>query len=462
MWGGATSNSRYKHMIDKLKNYWSNGDQRSIKAKRNIALSFGNKIIAIFISLAIVPITIDYLNPEQYGIWLTLSSIVAWISFFDIGLGHGFRNRFAEAKARGDNELARKYVSTTYFTMALIFGVVLVVFECINPFLNWASILNISQEQNQLLSVVVSIILMGVCASFAVNVVSIMLSADQKPALSAMITTAGQGIALLMICVLTQLPAHDMRYIAFALSWTPVIVTLSISLWLFTHKYKAFAPSFRYIDKFLIKNIINLGVKFFVIQVSMILIFQVVNIILSRVLGPTAVTEYNITYKYFSITMMVFNIILSPYWSAFTDAYTKGDFEWMKSIHKKLTRVWFVLALVNIILLAASPLAYKFWLHGSVEVHLATSISMFIYINILSFSTMYMILLNGTGKVFLQMLIYLFCALIAIPSSIALCGNYGISGILIVLSFVYCLQAIAARIQLNKILSNQSFGIWNK
>lgn len=449
-------------MINKLKSIITSGDERSVQAKKNIALSFANKILAIVISLAIIPITIDYLNSEQYGIWLTLSSIVAWISFFDIGLGHGFRNRFAEAKARGDNELARKYVSTTYFTMILIFGVVLVVFECINPFLNWASILNIPQEQNQVLSVVVSIILIGVCASFAVNVVSIMLSADQKPALSAMIATAGQGLALLIIFVLTQFPVHDMRYIAFALSWAPVVVTLSVSLWLFTHKYKAFAPSVKFVDKLLIRNIINLGAKFFVIQVSMILIFQVVNIILSRVLGPAAVTEYNVTYKYFSITMMVFNIILSPYWSAFTDAYTKGDFEWMKSIHKKLTRVWIVLALVNIILLAASPLAYKLWLHGSVEIHITTSISMFIYINILSFSTMYMILLNGTGKVFLQMLIYMVCALIAIPSSIALCGNYGISGILIVLSVVYGLQAIAARIQLNKILSNKSFGIWNK
>lgn len=449
-------------MINKIKSLVTSGDERSVQAKKNIAMSLVNKVIAIFISLAIIPITIDYLNPEQYGIWLTLSSIVAWLSFFDVGLGHGFRNRFAEAKAHGDIELARKYVSTTYFTMILIFGVVLFIFECINPFLNWASILNISQEQNKLLSIVVSIILIGVCTSFVANVATIMLSADQKPALSAMISTAGQGLALLLIFLLTQFPVHDMRYIAFALSWAPVIVTLSVSLWLFTHKYKAFAPSFKLIDKTLIKNIINLGVKFFVIQVSMILIFQVVNIILSRVLGPAAVTEYNVTYKYFSITMMLFNIILSPYWSAFTDAYTKGDFKWMKLIHQKLTKVWFVLALVNIILLAASPLAYKLWLNGSVEIPFATSISMFIYISVLSFSSMYMILLNGTGKVFLQMLIYLICALVSIPSSIVLCSKFGIPGILMVLSFVYGLQAVVARIQLNKILSNQSFGIWNK
>ena len=449
-------------MLQKIKSFITSGDERSVQAKKNIALSFANKVFAIFISLAIIPVTIDYLNAEQYGIWLTISSIVAWLSFFDVGLGHGFRNRFAEAKANGNIELARKYVSTTYFTMILIFGVVLVVFECINPFINWATVLNISQEQNQLLSVVVSIILIGVCTSFAANVATIMLSADQKPALSAMIATAGQGMALVVIFIFTLLPDHDMRYIAFALSWAPVVVTLCVSLWLFTHKYKKFAPSFKLIDKTLIKNITNLGVKFFVIQVSMILIFQVVNIILSRVLGPTAVTEYNVTYKYFSITMMVFNIILSPYWSAFTDAYAKGDFEWMKNIHKNLTKVWMLLAGVNILLLALSPLAYKIWLHGSVEIPLTTSISMFIYINVLSFSTMYMILLNGTGKVFLQMLIYLISALVAIPTSIALCGRFGIPGILSVLSLVYAFQAIAARIQFNKIITQQSSGIWNK
>lgn len=449
-------------MINKLKQIISSGDERSVQAKKNIAMSFANKVIAIFLSLAIIPVTIDYLNAEQYGIWLTLSSIVAWLSFFDVGLGHGFRNRFAEAKANGDIQLARKYVSTTYFATIVIFGIVLVIFECVNPFINWASVLNISQDLNQLLSAVVSIILIGVCTSFAANVAGIMLSADQKPAISAMIVTAGQGLALFVIFLLTLLPTHDMRYIAFALSWAPVAVTLIVSLWLFTHKYKAYAPSFRLIDRSLIKNIINLGVKFFVIQVSMILIFQVVNIILSRVLGPAAVTEYNVTYKYFSITMMVFNIILSPYWSAFTDAYTKGELTWMKNIHNKLTKVWFGLSLVNILLLVCSPIAYRIWLQGSVEIPWATSISMYIYINVLSFSTMYMILLNGTGKVFLQMVIYIICALVSIPSCVALCGHFGVPGVLAVLSFVYALQAVAARIQLNKILSQQSTGIWNK
>ena len=249
------------NLFSSIKSRITSGDARSVRAKKNIIASFLNKVIAIVISLLIIPITIDYLDAEQYGIWLTLSSIVSWISFFDIGLGHGFRNRFAEAKAKGDIQLAKKYVSTTYFSMILIFGLVLVVFEVVNPFINWASLLNIDQSQKEMLSFVMSIILIGVCTSFATNVFPIMLSADQKPALSSIIATIGQAAALALIYALTLLPKHSMVYIAFALTWVPVIITVVISVFMFIKAYQDVSPSFKYIDTSLIKNIINLGVK---------------------------------------------------------------------------------------------------------------------------------------------------------------------------------------------------------
>ncbi len=97
-----------------LNNIFSKGHERSIKAKKNIIASFFIRGISIAISLILVPLTINYVNPSRYGIWLTLSSIIAWFSFFDIGLTQGLRNKFAEAKAKGNDELAQIYVSTTF------------------------------------------------------------------------------------------------------------------------------------------------------------------------------------------------------------------------------------------------------------------------------------------------------------------------------------------------------------
>jgi O-antigen/teichoic acid export membrane protein len=85
----------------------------------------GGSILASFL---LVPLTINYLDTENYGIWLTLSSFIAWFSFFDIGLGNGLRNKFAEAKAKGDMTLARGYVSSAYFTIGVVSIGLIVIF----------------------------------------------------------------------------------------------------------------------------------------------------------------------------------------------------------------------------------------------------------------------------------------------------------------------------------------------
>ena len=70
-----------------LKDILNKGSERSIVVKRNIAGSVVIKGVNILISLLLIPLTIGYINNEIYGIWLTLATIINWISFFDIGLG---------------------------------------------------------------------------------------------------------------------------------------------------------------------------------------------------------------------------------------------------------------------------------------------------------------------------------------------------------------------------------------
>jgi O-antigen/teichoic acid export membrane protein len=124
-------------ILNRIKSSFTSGHERSIKAKKNILASLVIRGCSIAISLVLVPLTINYINTSRYGIWLTLSSIVAWLSFFDIGLTQGLRNKFAEAKARGDDALAQIYVSTTYALLAIIFCAIWLPL-CANNFLNWS------------------------------------------------------------------------------------------------------------------------------------------------------------------------------------------------------------------------------------------------------------------------------------------------------------------------------------
>lgn len=60
-----------------IRKYFNKSDQRTNVIKKNIVISFIYKMLSIALSLAIVPVTVNYVNGEQYGIWLTISSIVA-------------------------------------------------------------------------------------------------------------------------------------------------------------------------------------------------------------------------------------------------------------------------------------------------------------------------------------------------------------------------------------------------
>ena len=87
-----------------LISFFTQGNKRTLRAKKNITVSFISKAISILIGFIIVPLTLSYIGEVEYGIWLTIASIISWFSFFDIGLGNGLRNKLAEALAKDDQE----------------------------------------------------------------------------------------------------------------------------------------------------------------------------------------------------------------------------------------------------------------------------------------------------------------------------------------------------------------------
>lgn len=437
-------------------------DVRARMAQKNIILLFLNKGIAALISLQLIPAAIGYVDATQYGIWITLSSIVAWMIYFDMGLTHGFRNGFATAKANCDISLAKEYIATSYAILAMVFFIVMIIGLISNHFISWSSILNVDKNLDSTLRNVFVITVVFLSLQMVLNLFTTLLIADQKPAFAGFITTIGQLCALLAIYILTFFTKGNLIYLAFALMGIPTILLGITTILLFQTKYKIYAPSIKKINWSLSKRILGLGGKFFIIQLSMLFIFQFSNLIISRVMGAEAVTNYNIAYRYFSIIYIIMGIIFLPFWSSFTDAYTKGELGWMKSMYNKLSKVWILTIPIFIGMLTISPYVYKYWLANGIQINFSLSLAMGLNMIILSRANLYMYCINGTGKVFLQMIIYIFFSLISIPMMFILSKQWGYLGIIFVSSLVYLTQSIIGHIQLKKILNGNEHGVWKK
>lgn len=446
-----------------IKNKFSESSDRSKEAVKGVVLSVVAKIISVFSSLLIVPLTIDYVNPTQYGIWLTLSSIIGWVTLFDLGLGNGFRNKFAEAKASGNIELAKQYLSTTYFAVS---GIVLIVFIAIligNCFINWSSVLSVETTYKEELSKIFLILAFFFCVNMVANLVCSLFMADQNTGFAVMVQGGGQFLSLISIWILTQTCEGSLTNLALYFAGMPCLLTCIVSFFAyFSNKYKEFAPNYRYVRISLIKDIMGIGLQFFIISLCMILIFQIVNIVISREIGPVAVTQYNITYKYFTLLNTLFMIIITPFWSAYTDAYKRGDYTWMLKTLKSLELIWILVTCLGVLLYLSTPYVYYIWIGSSVEISQELSLCVFIYIISFNLGNLYMYLINGIGAVRIQAIIYLSFAIVSWPLMIFACSLWRIEGVILVPTIVLIIQVVFGKIQLNKLLHKSAKGIWCK
>ena len=210
------------------------------------------------------------------------------------------------------------------------------------------------------------------------------------------------------------------------------------------------------------KNVISIGLQFFMIQIAGVILFMTSNILISKLFSPALVTPYQITYRYFSIMLVVFTVICMPFWNATTDAYERGDFAWIQAATKKLRLMTIVIAVGMIFMVLCADWVYSFWI-GGIVISTKMNITIAIYVFILIYSMRYSYFLNGLGKLRLQLICTVTAALLFIPSAyIVVEYTDDIICLIAVMCFINLPGLIINRIQFGKLMNRKAKGIWNQ
>ena len=373
----------------------------------NILFSGFLKIVGLLTSLVIVPITINYLNNEVYGIWMTITSILYWITTFDIGLGNGMRNYLAEALATNDTKLGKKYISTTMLLLSLIALSMAIVLLYPLITINFNSFFNTNAIAGNELRMAVVIAVGFTLMNFVLKNIGMIFVAMQKYAINDLLSISGNVIALILIYILTKVTTGNLVLVVLAYTMTSCVAFLLAAIPLFW-KHPELKPSLRFFDKSLGKKIVGKGFGFFVIQISSCLvIFGAANFFITQSCGPAAVTTYNIAYKFFNLLVIAYTIILAPMWNAYTDAYVKGDMQWIKATFNKALKFWVLSICGGLGMLLICNLFYKLWIGNMVNVPLSVSASTLIYVCFFNLNNCATYLINGLNKIFVQIIISL-------------------------------------------------------
>lgn len=435
---------------------------RSRQAFKNSMASVLVKSGNIMLSFILVRITLGLLNDEKYGIWTAISSLVTFASFFDIGLGNGLRNRLTEAVAKQDYETGRIYVSTAYVLFAGIQLVLLLVACVVIYVVDWTYVLNV-RLSNSYISLLVLVTLVGFCLKLMLDTVSYVLLALQKTALSNTIYLIINLGLVSGIWLLGLGHYNNLLSVSIMSAVVPVVVLIAFSFYYYREQLRDYAPSLRAVDFSVRPKLMSLGLKFFIIQLAGIVIFYTDNMLISKLFGPKSVTEYSVVFRYYNAINSFFFVIISPFWSAFTEAYAKNELAWVKTSYARLKRSWLVILLAITVMLLLSTKVYQIWLGPTFKTSWSLNVLMALFVLVSCWNNITVTVINGFGKVKMQLFTALAGAVINIPLCVYLGRTLGLGnrGIIIASIISLLLGTLLGTIQADKLVSRTAKGLWS-
>ena len=216
---------------------------------KNTAAMIGIRGLSMILTLISAPIMLNHVDRADYGVLLTLTSIVGWVGYMDIGLGNGLRNKLPEYLAKGDYHYAKMVVSSCYATLAIYVALIIAVFLIVSPYVNWLEILNSPTSNDGEIRGVTNIVFIAFCIQFLLGLINSILFAYQMPAFQSLFTFAGQAVALIVLIMEGYIfGITSVLQIGAINCIIPPLILLFGSIGLFRTKIKEIAPSFKYIE----------------------------------------------------------------------------------------------------------------------------------------------------------------------------------------------------------------------
>lgn len=327
------------------------------------ALNLVLKIVGIFVNYLYISILLGYLGETNYGIWIIIVTITSWLSFFDIGLGNGLRNKLTEAIEKKEEQ--NSLVSSTYYIVSRFMAVICSVGILLALLLKWRGVFktNINELEIKIV-IVISLIFMAL--NVVLSLVKSVCFALQKSVLASSTTVISQTINFCIFIILKNITCVNLPLLAIIYGMSEFIVFLGLSYYLYS-KYPNLKPNRRNIEKKCEIELLKIGSSFFILQVCALVLYSTDSIIISCLYSANSVTPYSIVIKLYTLIINVFASLIIPLWSAVTKEKAMYRWDVVGKYIKYITYLMVPLVIIVAIVSMKFRLICFIWLKTKLE-----------------------------------------------------------------------------------------------
>lgn len=393
--------------------------------------SFAGKGISVVTLLISVPLTLHYLGPERFGMWMTISSLIAMISFADFGIGYGLINLVAEADGRDNSALAVTHISNAFFLLSAIALVLATLFIIGYRRVEWFRVFNVSSVQAVFeAGPTVAVVTGCFLARMPLSVVQRVQLGYQHGVMNDIWAGVGSllGLAGLLLAVVIR---AGLPWLALAISGGPVIALLINSLLLFFSQRPELCPRWRRCHGRSLPRMSRLGSLFLVLQIAGAVAYASDEVIIARMLGPLAVSQYAVPRRLFTIVPNLTALAFTALWPAYGEAFARGDSEWVrKTLIKSASWSAALSLVVSLLLVASGRELLRLWVGPSINPSFILLLGFGCWLFLRVPFDAVAVFLNGISVVGFQVIVASVMALVALAAKILLLQRMGIAGVI--------------------------------
>ena len=378
----------------------------------NTLKNFAAKAVSICINLLMIPLLLNILGNEKFGIWQTILSFITWASLLNLGLGNGLRNLITQLSSKNDKfNISISIGKTIKVTslIALIAGLIIIpsIFYFFNPD---NLFLKSSVDKTEIIYAFVIFI-----SFFLVNTI-LGLSQSisyglQKSSLVEISNAIYLILCYIVLVLLNKLTVINLQLIAivFGLSQSLLLI------FLFQYILKKYKLKVNFRGNFSLISTYKLSANFFILQFLTIVYMSVDNLVVSMFLGAERTTEFSIVNRIFFTLIAIFSILLIQFWNSVTEANEKKNLLWIKKAIKNLTLGSVIILILGIVLSIFNSQILTFWLGEKAPAIASSTFFLFTgYTFLHCLNAIYINYFNGIGQLKSQMILMLSSILIYI------------------------------------------------
>ncbi|HEY3280926.1 MAG TPA: oligosaccharide flippase family protein [Armatimonadota bacterium] len=405
--------------------------ERYRRALLTTAVSVFSRLINVATVLITVPLTFEYLGTERYGLWMTISSVIAFLGFSDLGIANGLLNGIAKAHGEDDRVLARQYVSSAFFFLTLISVILGAAFAVTYRWVPWSSFFRVSSPQamaeaGPAVAAFAACFLLGTPA----GIVGRVQTGYQEGFKGNLWSIAGSIMSLFAVLLVIRLHG-SLMLLVLAMAGVPVLSQLLNGVYVFCVQRPWLFPSWASVTTSVSKDLMGTGAAFFLLQVAVAVCYSSDNIVLARILGPEVVTQYSIPSRLFSQITMLCAMLLTPLWPAYGEALARKDTAWIRrTLRRSLAISLGISAPMGLFLVIFGTKILHLWVGPKINPSMTLLVGLGIWSVLASVSSTIATFMNGMSIMAFQVKVTTIASVVNICLSVYLTYQIGLPGVL--------------------------------